>query len=77
MPIAQWGFQYEPFSEISNLQFNFKLISGFKVTNLTNIKSEIVHNNLLPKTNVPIASFMKTLEEINNGHSKSFSLSGY
>lgn len=49
-------------------------MSNFKLTNLTKTKFKIILSNLPSFTNVPIVSFMKTLEEIDNYYNKPFPL---
>ena len=56
---------------LSDPSFNFKLMSNFKLTKLEKTKSDFVVRNLPPKTDVPIVSFMQTLEEIDNEYNKS------
>ena len=55
VPIALWGYQFDPFMNLSNPSFHFKLMSNFKLTNLTKTKSNFVLSQLLPITDVPIA----------------------
>ena len=62
MPIALWGFQFDPFHNLSEPLFNFKFRFNFKLTNTTETKSNFILSRLLLITNVPIAGFMNTLE---------------
>ena len=64
MHIALWGYQFDPFQNLSKQSFNFKLIYDFKLINLTKTKSDSVLRKFPPNTEASIISFMKTLDKI-------------
>ena len=68
------GISFSSFQNLSDPGFHFKLMSNYKFTNLTKTKPNFGFSKLPPITNVPIFSFMKTLEETANEYSKSFVL---
>ena len=60
MEISIWFFS------VSNPSFNFNFMSNFKLPTLTKTNSDFFLSKLPPITDVPIVSFMKTLDEIDN-----------
>ena len=51
--------------------FNFKWMSDFKLINLTKTNYNFILSKLSSISDVPIASFIQKLEEIDNEHNKS------
>ena len=38
MPITLWGNQFDPFMDLSDHLFSFKVMSDFKLTNITKVQ---------------------------------------
>ena len=60
--IYHMGLSIWLFINSTNPTFNLKLISDFKLMNLTKTKSNFILIKLPPLTNAPIVNFMQTLE---------------
>ena len=65
-----WQYQSDPFLNLSNPLFNFKLISHFKLKNLTKAESDFVISKLPPIANVCTISSIDQIKEIDNEYRK-------
>ena len=48
IPIALWGYQLDPFMNLSIQLFNFRLVSDFQLTNITKVESNFFLSMLPP-----------------------------
>ena len=58
LPITLWGYQFDPFMNLSHSLFNLKLLSYFKLNNKTNVISDFIPSKLPTINDVPIINFM-------------------
>ena len=66
IPLTVWEYQFDPFMNLSDCLFNFKLVSDFELTKMTKVKSDFPLSKFPPITHVSIVSFMEILIEIDN-----------
>ena len=59
---------------LSDLSFNFKQITDFKLTNIAKVKSNNILSTLSPITDEPFVSFMQKLDKMYNQYNFSFHL---
>ena len=74
IPITLCGYQSDPYMNLFDPPSNFKLMSDFKLTNISTVISDLILSKLPAISNVPIVSFMQILDKIDNEYYKSFPL---